>query len=657
MTTSVITNNARAFISTNSSMGLQVSVAGAVFGSQIISSDIPTLEAISTMPNEVFRLTNTASISYSQIDDDNVRFRIRLGNDIGTFNIGAFGLLLPDGTLFTLSSLDATEQKSKAATAGSGGNIRFYETIVNISSVANIVNLSIFLTDDASLPEVATENDLPNPNSSSFPVYFVHQWLAYRSENALASRFNGVWNFYPCFDGGNRNLFAANVVPGDAVYFDVPTGLFTHAISGDVIRSPIGLCGEDYCLVRLGGLYKSPSSIYSAGSNYYVDGNNPGKLTTTPFIYHVGYAVTANILSVNNIPDSTKVINNSLTIYSDTSYASSLLIFNKSDAPANGKLWSFGVNNNDLSMSISDDSYNTSAVFFSAVRSNYNIQSITMAVQNSSLSMTNSNMRYDVPNGALIMSPYFCQLITSNSGVAVGNNDAILYAPSSSLSLQNGSINWSNNTGSFISMNSSDAVIALPGANLTITPNQSVLQAGPFAGVQYAVSINASGVNIQTLAGPVAYMQLSTSAINTNLQINTDSIINSAVQSDGSRVISGRSAPTLISEFIYRKDVNGYQRFPSGIIMQWGNGVTPTGYLDLIYFPVSFLNYCCSITVNEAATGGWRNDSGIGYPTIFGVAKNNAASFFLSCIRVDTSEGYGTPYQSNISYNYIAIGF
>ena len=103
---------------------------------------------------------------------------------------------------------------------------------------------------------------------------------------------------------------------------------------------------------------------------------------------------------------------------------------------------------------------------------------------------------------------------------------------------------------------------------------------------------------------------------------------------------------------------DGWQRLPSGLILQWGNALTATGNLDPVSFPLPFPNAVFSVCVNEAAASGWRTPgSSVPSPTLYGVNAASTTGFSVSCAAFATNGGaLGVSYGAGSGFNWIAIG-
>ena len=104
---------------------------------------------------------------------------------------------------------------------------------------------------------------------------------------------------------------------------------------------------------------------------------------------------------------------------------------------------------------------------------------------------------------------------------------------------------------------------------------------------------------------------------------------------------------------------NGWQTLPSGLIVQWGTGLTVTGQLDPVSFPLTFPNAAYNVTVSEGASGGWNNPAySVPVPTIYGVNNLSASGFQVSCLSpIINGASSSIAYAKNSGYNWMAYGF
>lgn len=97
-------------------------------------------------------------------------------------------------------------------------------------------------------------------------------------------------------------------------------------------------------------------------------------------------------------------------------------------------------------------------------------------------------------------------------------------------------------------------------------------------------------------------------------------------------------APTLVqgngtsgvnmTGFGFRASTKGYQRLPSGIILQWGKEVVPAGVTNGYSFPIAFSNQCYSFTVGARweSAGDSAYMPGVTNLTYLGFSLYNASS-------------------------------
>ncbi len=103
----------------------------------------------------------------------------------------------------------------------------------------------------------------------------------------------------------------------------------------------------------------------------------------------------------------------------------------------------------------------------------------------------------------------------------------------------------------------------------------------------------------------------------------------------------------------------GWQRLPSGVVVQWGSGTTATGNLDPVSFPLTFPNTALSVTICEAACAGWTVP-GVSYPvpTVYGVNGLSASGFQVSCVNpLINGANSSIVFAKGTGYNWIATGF
>ena len=96
---------------------------------------------------------------------------------------------------------------------------------------------------------------------------------------------------------------------------------------------------------------------------------------------------------------------------------------------------------------------------------------------------------------------------------------------------------------------------------------------------------------------------------------------------------------------------NGYQKLPSGLILQWGSFVTSGGASVTVTFPTPFLHGPLAAFANEASASGWSTS-----PAISGVANT---SFSATQMSVYTLHWTGSAWSTTGSYGvfWYAIGW
>ncbi|MBP2849960.1 phage tail protein [Dickeya oryzae] len=96
--------------------------------------------------------------------------------------------------------------------------------------------------------------------------------------------------------------------------------------------------------------------------------------------------------------------------------------------------------------------------------------------------------------------------------------------------------------------------------------------------------------------------------------------------------------------------LNGYQILPSGIIMQWGTGVTLGAGVINQLFPIAYPNNIFSVVITENNSVGW-NYTGV---TVYG--QSNRTKEMLKGYGAFVRNGGSVEFSSGISYQFIAIG-
>jgi len=143
----------------------------------------------------------------------------------------------------------------------------------------------------------------------------------------------------------------------------------------------------------------------------------------------------------------------------------------------------------------------------------------------------------------------------------------------------------------------------------------------------------------------------------TQSQVNSLTTVASAAQaqawsSNTVLLTPGRLADALKGSN-YNTNTSGYQKLPSGVIVQWGNATTVDGNTDTYSFPITFPNACRVVIANEASVSGWGPTNP--QPTVYGTLILSASQFRVSGVRIQTS---GVPiFEGGIGFSWIAIGY
>lgn len=303
-TPSVITLAGLAAAARAGQYGPKIEVTKVKIGSSIITSSINS--NMTDVTNSVWE-GGTDVIRYQVVSDTVVMFKITLDESVGNFDIGNIGLFLSDGTMFTITALPKVSYKQK--TEGSTvGNRRIFNIPVILSGIAEITNLSILIADEANVPQVNTEQDLPDPISAPFSVYEVLYHTDFGCP-VLAIRVDSNWWYIPAqLSVGSGTQFDPNQFDpteepkvGELVRLDTTSGLFKKADSNDIENGYMGIRGENNTIL-FEGLYKNPNSTpsspaYIVGQKYWAAGGvDAGKTTTTPTAWYVGIACTPDSL-------------------------------------------------------------------------------------------------------------------------------------------------------------------------------------------------------------------------------------------------------------------------------------------------------------------------------------------------------------------------
>ncbi len=112
----------------------------------------------------------------------------------------------------------------------------------------------------------------------------------------------------------------------------------------------------------------------------------------------------------------------------------------------------------------------------------------------------------------------------------------------------------------------------------------------------------------------------------------------------------------------FSKSQNGYFQDQSGIIIQWGQGVSITGKRDYVAYPIPFPNGCFQTVCLEGNAIGWEvmfDTGGPLYCTVHGLTLPTLESlkkvgFYHSVMSVQASS---VNFAAGITYRYVSIGY
>ncbi len=112
-------------------------------------------------------------------------------------------------------------------------------------------------------------------------------------------------------------------------------------------------------------------------------------------------------------------------------------------------------------------------------------------------------------------------------------------------------------------------------------------------------------------------------------------------------------AAALAADFPSNLQANGWAKLSSGLIIQWGVGVSAGGGETNVYFPVVFPNECFSVTANEGQASGWISGGGI-VPSVH--APSNAVQNGFTLITAQVLPQSGTQLAGGLAFYWMATG-
>lgn len=255
-------------------------------------------------------------IQYQVVDSRTFMFKITLDESIGDFLIGNVGLFMEDGTMLTITGL-LTQVMKLQNNPPQVGNRHVFCIPITLSGVSGLINVSVIVPDECSIPFVQTERDLPPVNSAAYSVYeIMYHTILQVPCLAIRSMLSG-WVYIKAQtgeEGGgfSPSMFEDGCTSGTLLYFDTNAGIFRPADGLNDNRGYLGVMGSMYNVVSDGAFYSEKWNLV-AGTNYYADGgSNAGGVTITPNNFYVGKAINEHTLLLGNLTET--VINKVNTI-------------------------------------------------------------------------------------------------------------------------------------------------------------------------------------------------------------------------------------------------------------------------------------------------------------------------------------------------------
>ena len=303
--TGVVTNVGISAAISAGRTGPKIDVGGFRIGSMSAAEGSVALVTDTDVDDFVYA-GDLSAITYNQLDQDTVIWRIDLEPGIGDFDVGNLGLVTASGALFCKATLPGKSFKYASSPPIVLGNRKFYNIVMRLDNAGNLLNLSIIQSNEASIPETPTELTLPPAVSTPWNIYEVDNHT-HLGAPTTALRLNGDWYHAP-----------HHLNPGEALSeFACIPALFSADLSGKLValvggilvpadginstpKIPVGVAMNTSRVVITGQL---PASVFGISTaltpmtRYYADGGaNAGKLTTTPNGYPVAIAVSTTDL-------------------------------------------------------------------------------------------------------------------------------------------------------------------------------------------------------------------------------------------------------------------------------------------------------------------------------------------------------------------------
>ena len=308
------------------STGPLMDVAGFRIGSSSAAEGAVALETDTDVDNFVYA-GDTSMLTYNQIDEDTLVWIIALPRSVGDFQVGNICITLAGGANLCKAVLPGQSPKYRDNPPQVVGNYKVYNIVMHLANAAGAINLSVLEANNASLPEVPTELDLPAPNSTPYNAYLVRNHT-HIGQPCIAVRVANAWTFSAHYDAPNAGRGIVAVSPTmfmsadaygskaalaqGAVGWNKTPKQFMAADGASLTEVPVGVRISSYQVVTLGmisGASAGVSGTLTPGTPYYAGtGANTGKLVTAVNGPVLAVAVSATDLYV----DTTSLWRNSI---------------------------------------------------------------------------------------------------------------------------------------------------------------------------------------------------------------------------------------------------------------------------------------------------------------------------------------------------------
>jgi hypothetical protein len=239
---SILLNSGKVALAKAIAEGKKLKIAAYRIGAA--ANFIPTPDAINPNPTSIYQ-GSSDFVSSSLINEDEIRYTITLLETVGQFNVGNVMLYLGEETSgapilipYLWGVLPAPLPKYKQDGTKSVGNRIVLNVIAKYTNVSEAFELKIIPPALASLPNVASEDDLPPPQLAVHQNYVIQNNTATGAPSlALRRNVDDVYYLNTFFQRIDDPLFGSLIggVVGDsyAPFFGVykAGGLFKHGPS------------------------------------------------------------------------------------------------------------------------------------------------------------------------------------------------------------------------------------------------------------------------------------------------------------------------------------------------------------------------------------------------------------------------------------------